>query len=126
MHGDAECKLLGALAPGHVIRLEVGGEAVLSRGKVPERLIQLTRRYEPPATWAPPAGAVNLEDIEQAEGRVQRERQAQRETAACGCTEGGGAGEGVGDGKGGGTSTPETFIVPLKVIIRGVPKAVLK
>ena len=83
-------------------------------------------RFQPPAAWAPPVAEVKLEDIQQAEGSMQRERQAQRETAACGCTEGGGAGDGVGDGKGGSTTTPETFSTPVLVKVRGVPKGVSK
>jgi len=82
--------------------------------------------FQAPAAWTPLVAEVKLEDIQQAEGSVQRERQAQRETAACGCTEGGGAGEGVGDGKGGNTTTPEIFTTPVLIKVRGVPKGVSK
>lgn len=120
--GEASFQLLSgkrkSLGPGCTPELLTDGSL-----KILSRRVD---RFQSPATWTPPVTEIGLEDIQQAEGSVQRERQAQRETAACGCTEGGGTGEGVGDGKGGTGSTPETFTTPVQVKVRGVPKGVLK
>ena len=122
------------MSEGSPYQLKAGQRQVLSPMCAPAlysrrtetRLNRQLDRFQPPAAWAPPVAEVNLEDIQQAEGSVQRERQAQRETAACGCTEGGGAGEGVGGGKGGNTTTPEIFTTPVVIKVRGVPRGVSK